>query len=135
MAFIVDNKQDGKIYCYLSESARVNGKPRIVSQKYLGSAEEVLARLEGSSGDPTSSERRSFGDVCAVWIVLDRLGVIKIIDEVLGPRRQRHSGLRGYLHRPGRIEPGGGPVFQVGLLAVVGHYRRGPSGASQRTRS
>ena len=77
MAFIVDKKQDGKIYYYLSESARVNGKPRIVSQKYLGSAEEVLARLEGSSGDPTSSEHRSFGDVCAVWSVLDRLGVIK----------------------------------------------------------
>jgi len=87
MAFIVGKKQDGKIYYYLSESARVNGKPRIVSQKYLGSAEEVLARLEGSSGNPTSSEHRSFGDVCAVWSVLDRLGVIKIIDEVIGPRR------------------------------------------------
>ena len=73
MAFIVGKKQDGKIYYYLSESARVNGKPRIVSQKYLGSAEEVLARLEGSSGNPTSSEHRSFCDGCAVWSVLDRL--------------------------------------------------------------
>ena len=87
MAFIVGKKQDGKTYYYLSESARVNGKPRIVSQKYLGSAEEVLARLEGSSVDPTSSLHRSFGDVCGVWSVLDHLGVISIIDEVLGTRR------------------------------------------------
>ena len=87
MPSIIGKKQAGKTYYYLVESARVNGKPRIVSQKYLGSAEEVLARLEGSSSDPTSSLHRSFGDLAAVWNVLDRLGVIRIIDEVIGPRR------------------------------------------------
>ena len=45
MAFIIGKKQDGKTYYYLAESARVGGKPRIVSQQYLGSAEEVMARL------------------------------------------------------------------------------------------
>ena len=45
MAYIVGKKQDGKTYYYLTESARVNGKPRIVSQRYLGSAEEIAARL------------------------------------------------------------------------------------------
>ena len=87
MASIIGKKQAGKTYYYLVESARVNGKPRIVSQRYLGSADEVLARLEGSSSDPTSSLHRSFGDLAAVWSVLGRLGVISIIDEVLGPRR------------------------------------------------
>ncbi|EQD31876.1 hypothetical protein B1B_17944 [mine drainage metagenome] len=38
MAFIVGKKQNGKTYYYLAESARVEGKPRIVSQRYLGSA-------------------------------------------------------------------------------------------------
>ncbi len=66
----------------------MNGKPRIVSQRYLGSAEEVMARLgEGSSGDSTSSEHRSFGDLAAVWGAMNRLGVINIIDEVVGERR------------------------------------------------
>ena len=88
MPSIIGKKQAGKTYYYLVESARVNGKPRIVSQKYLGSAEEVMTRLgEGSPGDPTGSEHRSFGDLAAVWGVLDRLGVISIIDEVLGERR------------------------------------------------
>ena len=35
----------GRAYYYLVESARVDGKPRIVSQRYLGPADEVLARL------------------------------------------------------------------------------------------
>jgi hypothetical protein len=47
MASIIGKKQDGKTYYYLAESARVNGKPRIVSQRYLGSAEEIEARGAG----------------------------------------------------------------------------------------
>src|SRR5450631_2063141 len=47
MAFIVGKKQVGKTYYYLAESARVDGKPRIVSQRYLGSAEEIAARPHG----------------------------------------------------------------------------------------
>ena len=45
MASIVGKKQGGQTYYYLVESARVDGKPRIVSQQYLGSAAEVTARL------------------------------------------------------------------------------------------
>ena len=46
MAYLVGKKQNGKTYYYLTESARVNGKPRIVSQQYLGSAEEIAATSE-----------------------------------------------------------------------------------------
>lgn len=41
----VGKKQGGKTYYFLVESARVGGKPRIVSQRYLGSAEEIATRL------------------------------------------------------------------------------------------
>jgi hypothetical protein len=47
MASIVGKRQGNRTYYYLVESARVDGKPRIVSQRYLGPAEEILARLEG----------------------------------------------------------------------------------------
>src|ERR1035438_1155763 len=71
MAFIVGKKQDGKTYYYLAESARVDGKPRIVSQRYLGSAEEIAARLsEAGPGEPDRSRHLSFGDVAAVWEML-----------------------------------------------------------------
>src|SRR6266851_1395568 len=88
MAFIVGKKQGGKTYYYLAESARVEGKPRIVSQRYLGSAEEIAARLsEAGPGEPDRSRHLAFGDVAAVWEMLRRLRVAEIVDEVVGARR------------------------------------------------
>jgi transposase len=69
------------------ESARVDGKPRIVSQEYLGTAEEVMTKLAGGgAGEPVRSQHKRFGDLAAVWSVLQRLGVAEVIDTVT-PRR------------------------------------------------
>jgi len=88
MAYLVGKKQGGKTYYYLTESARVNGKPRIVSQQYLGSAEEIAERLsESGPGEPDRTSHLAFGDVAATWGMLDRLGVVDIVDEVVGSRR------------------------------------------------
>jgi transposase len=88
MASIVGKKQGGKTYYYLVESARVGGKPRIVSQRYLGPAEEIMARLSGASpGEPDRSRHLAFGDVAGVWAMLEHLRVAEIVDEVVGPRR------------------------------------------------
>jgi transposase len=88
VAFIVGKKQDGKTYYYLAESARVQGKPRIVSQRYLGSAEEIVARLsEAGPGEPDRTRHLAFGDVAAVFEMLRRLKVAEIVDEVAGARR------------------------------------------------
>jgi len=85
---LVGKKQGGRTYYYLVESARVAGKPRIVSQRYLGSAEEVAARLsQAGPGEPARTRHLAFGDLAAVWGMLDRLGVIEIVDAVVGPRR------------------------------------------------
>src|SRR6266700_60663 len=81
MAFIVGKKQDGKTYYYLAESARVGGRPRIVSQRYLGSAVEIAARLsEAGPGEPDRSRHLAFGDVAAVWQMLGRLRVAEIVE-------------------------------------------------------
>jgi transposase len=88
MASIVGKKQGGKTYYYLVESARVGGKPRIVSQRYLGPAEEIVARLSGAGpGEPDRTRHLGFGDVAAVWSMLNRLRVGQIVDEVVGRRR------------------------------------------------
>ena len=47
MASIVGKKRGTATYYYLVESARVDGKPRIVSQEYLGTAEELAAAMRG----------------------------------------------------------------------------------------
>jgi transposase len=88
MPSIIGKKQKGKTYYYLVESARVNGKPRIVSQQYLGSAKEIAERLsESGPGEPDRTQHLAFGDVAGVWGMLERLGVVGIVDEVVGYRR------------------------------------------------
>jgi transposase len=63
MASLVAKRRSGRTYYYLVESARVHGKPRIVSQRYLGSAEEVAARLsEAGPGEPARSRHLALGD-------------------------------------------------------------------------
>jgi transposase len=91
MPSIVGKRQGGQTYYYLVESARVDGKPRIVSQQYLGPAAEVIAKLTGSSaGVPVRSQHMRFGDVAAVWSVLTDLDVVGLVDDVVA--RHAHAG-------------------------------------------
>ncbi len=83
MPSIVGKRRGKQTYYYLVESARVGGKPRIVSQQYLGSAEEVIAKLSATpAGAPARSQHKRFGDLAAVWSTLERLDMVSIVDEV-----------------------------------------------------
>lgn len=91
MPSIVGKRRGNQTYYYLVESARVDGKPRIVSQQYLGTAEEVMAKLSGGeAGQPVRSQHKRFGDVAAVWSVLSDLDVVGIIDDIVV--RHAHAG-------------------------------------------
>ena len=48
MASITKKIKKGRPYYYAVESKRVNGKPRIVWQKYLGTLEAIVNRTEDS---------------------------------------------------------------------------------------
>ena len=79
----------GKPYWYLREMARVEGKPKMVSERYLGSAADIEALLDAreAAARPERTRHLGFGNVAAVWGMLDRLRVVEIIDEVVGSRR------------------------------------------------
>jgi transposase len=87
MASIVGKRRGNQTYYYLVESARVGGKPRIVSQRYLGSAADIAAAMDGATVAPARTRHLAFGDVAAVWGILRRLRVAETIDAVLGDRR------------------------------------------------
>ena len=71
MASIVGKKRGASTYYFLVESARVGGKPRIVSQRYLGSAEEIAERLsERGPGEPDRTRHLGFGDLAGIWGML-----------------------------------------------------------------
>lgn len=98
MPSIVGKRQGNQTYYYLVESARVEGKPRIVSQQYLGSAEEVMAKLAGQpGGEPVRSQHKKFGDLAAVWSVLQRLDVAGVIDAVVSRRSDAAASVGTYM--------------------------------------
>ena len=73
----------------------MGGKPKIVSQRYLGKAADIEAAVAGATAMPDRTRHLGFGDVAAVWEMLRRLRVAEITDEVVGARRAdagRRSG-------------------------------------------
>jgi transposase len=89
VASLYPKKVGGKTYYYLREMARVDGKPKMVSERYLGSADDIVAALDAreAAALPARTRHLAFGDVAAVWGMLGRLGLASIVDEVVGARR------------------------------------------------
>src|SRR5258708_3662056 len=80
MASIVPKKKGNKIYYYAVESARVNGKPRIVRQDYLGTAERVAALVKDRSAPvPVAATSREFGLSGALWLAAKQTGVFDLL--------------------------------------------------------
>src|SRR5665811_1097437 len=87
MTSIVHKTVGGQTYYYLREMARVGGKPKMISQRYLGKASDIGVAMDKAMAVPAQTRHLGFGDVAAVWDVLDRLDVIGVIDSVVGARR------------------------------------------------
>ena len=90
MASLYPKKIGGRTYWYLREMARVDGRPKMVSERYLGSAADIAAAVAGAEQAmlPERSRHQAFGAVAAAWGILTDLGVPGLIDEVIGPRRR-----------------------------------------------
>lgn len=81
---------NGRPYYYLRETARVEGRVKVVRQVYLGRAEDLEARLAGTA-EPKSVVSRGFGAVAAALKLCRELGVAEAIDRALGRRARRTS--------------------------------------------
>jgi transposase len=89
MASLYKKVISGKPYWYLREMGWVDGKPKLVSERYLGTAADIEALLDAREAAvlPERTRHLAFGDVAAAWGVLQDLRVAAIIDEVTGARR------------------------------------------------
>jgi len=88
MASLYPKKFGGKTYWYLREMARVDGKPKMVSERYLGTAADIAAAMDAADAAvlPERTRHLAFGDAAAVWGMLQQLDVPGVIDEVTGAR-------------------------------------------------
>ena len=91
MAHFHVKKKKGRPYLYVREIARVDGKPKVVSQIYLGSPERVAGLASGTETDTVKIKVEEFG---ALWLAqqLDQdVDLANIIDEII-PSAARETG-------------------------------------------
>lgn len=95
MGSIIKKKIKGYIYYYYVESKRIDGKPKLVNQKYLGTADKVLEKVTLSDSPLQNrvlySHETEFGAVTLLYDIACRLDIIGIIDKKLPKRRQGAS--------------------------------------------
>jgi transposase len=97
MASLVAKKKANTLYYYVVESARVEGKPRIVHQTYLGTAERVAALIkERTAPLPLSATTIAFGLPGALWLAAQNSGVFPLL-ESLWPKPRSGPSTAHYL--------------------------------------
>jgi len=92
MVSLTAKKIHGRTYYYLRKTAWVDGKSKVVEQKYLGSAEAIAAALGKApsalavvAGAPVLE----FGAVAALYDLAQRLEIVELIDRHVPKRRTR----------------------------------------------
>jgi transposase len=80
MASLIAKKKANQLYYYVVESARVDGKPRIVHQTYLGTAEKVAALVKDRTAPvPLEATAVEFGLPGSLWLAAQRTGVRELL--------------------------------------------------------
>jgi len=97
MAALIAKRKANHLYYYVVESARVDGKPRIVQQTYLGSAERVAALVKDRTAPvPLSATTIDFGLPGALWLAARQSGTWEAID-ALWPKPRSGPSTAHYL--------------------------------------
>lgn len=95
MASLTKKIINGKAYYYLRECQRVDGKPKIVSQQYIGSQEELVARL--TNPVPQEGIVRELGAVIATYDMAHKLNLVATIDRYVPKRGEQGPSVGEYL--------------------------------------
>src|ERR1700689_5377814 len=83
MASLIKKKKANTIYYYVVESARVDGKPRIVHQTYLGTADSVARLVQDRTAPvPLSATTGEFGLPGALWLAAEKSGVFALLQSL-----------------------------------------------------
>jgi len=85
----------GRAYFYLRECKRIDGKPKIVWQQYLGTAEALASKLVAPT--PQSAVVREFGASMACFKVAEELKIVEVIDRHCGKRTDTGLSVGQYM--------------------------------------
>jgi transposase len=85
MAHFHIKKKRGRPYLYVREIARVHGKPKVVSQTYIGSPARVLSLATGQEQETLKLNVEEFGALWLAQQLSQDIDLCAIIDKVIPP--------------------------------------------------
>lgn len=88
MVHVTKKKKKGRVYLYLEETGRVNGKSKRLWQRYLGPEHEFKDLSKIALNFDTETETIEFGLIAALFLMAKKLGVIDIINNLTNKRKQ-----------------------------------------------
>ncbi|CAB1065488.1 hypothetical protein D1BOALGB6SA_10285 [Olavius sp. associated proteobacterium Delta 1] len=91
MAHFHIKKKKGRPYLYVREIARVDGKPKVVSQAYIGSPAKVLSFATGQEQGAIKLKVEEFGALWLAQQINQDIDLCAIVDAVI-PRADREKG-------------------------------------------
>src|SRR5258708_20298575 len=97
---------EGHTYYYARYCQRVDGKPKIVRQVYLGKIEDLVASTDQAHIPPQPLETQvaSCGDIAALWEIAQRLDLFPLLASLF-PRHNQGISSAQYLLLPPFIPP------------------------------
>jgi transposase len=98
VAYILKKRIKGRTYYYLAESQRVSGKPRIVWQKYLGSADKIKEKLlEAKKEYLEDIATFEIGSLAAIESIEREIHFQEIVEGIV-PKRNQGMSVGQYLY-------------------------------------
>ena len=93
MAHLHKKMKKGRPYYYIREIARVDGKPKVVNQIYLGSVERLLELSKGAGGEVCLKiSVQEFGALWLANLIEQKVGVVSIVDSVVPKTGDQEKG-------------------------------------------
>ena len=87
MAHLHKKMKKGRPYYYVREIARVDGKPKVINQVYIGSPERILELSKGGKSLPNKIQTQAFGALWLANLVEKEFDIAGIVDRVVLPEK------------------------------------------------
>jgi len=91
MAHLHKKMKKGRPYYYIREIARVDGKPKVINQIYLGSIERIIQLAQGGREKCLKVSVEEFGAIFLANLMEERAGLASLVDAVI-PRVEQEEG-------------------------------------------
>ncbi len=90
MAHFHIKKKKGRPYLYVREIARVNGKPKVISQIYIGTPERTANLVKGNEQSPIELRVEEFGSLWLAHQMDKDIDLAAIVDSII-PQNDREK--------------------------------------------